>query len=169
MVAKSSVAILGWWFGVMGHDAQTGARDARLHRRARTLLGLTRALGNPERTVASWCLHAASGSGGGLYLYRPAALPEAVVFEAIRAIGVLVLLCLVELLRRRCDPQLRLRGGVFRLVLLAQVRGNRDGGEYPYYHHYRIVAITITVSLPFHKRASVAVPGAARGKMADGE
>jgi hypothetical protein len=39
---------------------------------------------------------------------------------------------------------LRLRGGVFRLVLLAQVRGNRDGGEYPYYHHYRIVAISQT-------------------------
>jgi hypothetical protein len=67
-------------------------------------------------------------------------LPETVGFEFCRRPCVRVLIDVIELLRGGRGAQLRHGGGVLRLVLLADVSGYRDGGEYPDNNDDRIVA-----------------------------
>jgi hypothetical protein len=84
-------------------------------------------------------------------------LPETVGFEVCGVAGVRVLIHVMELLRRRRHTKLR-HGGVLRLLLLADVVRYGDGGEYPDYYDYRIVAKLQTQEslgfVPYCRRAA---------------
>src|SRR5215203_3664403 len=98
-------------------------------------------LGDPERgATAAGGLHAVRTGIRGHYHYLLLSLPETIGLEFRRGPGVRVLLDVIQLLRCGRGTQLRHGRGVYRLVLLADVIGNRDGGEYPDDHDDRIVS-----------------------------
>jgi hypothetical protein len=99
-----------------------------------------RICGDLERAAAARRLHAVGTGARGLYRHRLFSLPETVGFEVGRVGGVLIMLSVVELLRRCRGTQLRFGGGILRFILLAHVRGDRDGGEYPDDNDHRIIA-----------------------------
>src|SRR5215212_8564287 len=90
-----------------------------------------RILGDPERGAsAAGSLHAVRTGIRGHYRYLLLSLPETISLEFRRGSGVRVLLDVIQLLGRGRGTQLRHGRGVYSLVLLADVIGNRDGGEY---------------------------------------
>jgi hypothetical protein len=97
-------------------------------------------LGDPERASTARGLHTVGTGVRSSYRNLLRSLPETVGFEFCRRPGVRVLIDIIELLRRRRGAQLRHGGGVLRLVLLADVVGYRDGGEYPDNNDDRIVS-----------------------------
>src|SRR5215208_7980974 len=95
-------------------------------------------LGDPERgATAAGGLHAVRTGIRGHYRYLLLSLPETIGLEFRRGPGVHVLLDVIQLLRCGRGTQLRHGRGVYRLVLLADVIGYRDGGEYPDDHDNR--------------------------------
>src|SRR5215208_180313 len=98
-------------------------------------------LGDPERgATAAGGLHAVRTGIRGHYRYLLLSLPETIGLEFRRGPGVRVLLDVIQLLRCGRGTQLRHGRGVYRLVLLADVIGYRDGGEYPDDHDNCIVS-----------------------------
>jgi len=76
----------------------------------------------------------------GHYRHQLRSLPKTVGYQVCDVSGVSVLIHVIELLRGGRHTQLRHGGGVFRLVLLADVVRYGDGGEYPDDEDDRIVA-----------------------------
>jgi len=76
------------------------------------------------------CIHSISTGLSGPYRHHLPSLPKPVGFELCSVAGVCVLIDVIELVRRGCGTQLRHDGSVLRFVLLAEVGGYRDGGEY---------------------------------------
>ncbi len=68
-------------------------------------------------------------------------------FEVSHVGGVLVFLGVVELLSGRGGAELRLGGGVLRLLLLADVGRDRDSSQHPDDDDHRIIAELKTVSV----------------------
>ena len=100
-----------------------------------------RILSDPERGASpAGGLHTVGTRIRGHYSYLLSSLPETIGLEFRRGSGVRVLLDVIQLLGCGCGTQLRHGRGVYRLVLLADVIGNRYGGEYPDDNDDRIVS-----------------------------
>ena len=97
-------------------------------------------MGHLEGAGAAGGLHTVRAGVCGHYRNPLPSLPETVNFQIGRVACEGVLLRVVQLLRRGGGAKLRHRGGVLRLLLLADVIRYRDGGEYPNDQNHRILA-----------------------------
>ncbi len=123
MLAKIPGDLQGAAVGIFEPGSRAGATPG---------FGLTDVLRDVERIGGSARgLHAVAVRVARYHGHRPVALPETVGFEGFLVIGVLVSLGVVELLGGRGGAQLRLGGGVLRLLLLADVGRDRDRGQHP--------------------------------------